>query len=259
MSTIKLKVIQVNIYKGRYLDSLVDFLRRENPDFVTMQEVTTGGFSLYEGKDADVFDLLSKRLKMFGVFHGDLKLKGDDASIFGNAVFSKHEIVSNNILTLKTFRPVTNEELNGVSGEVREQIDRHLLDVNVNLDGCNIHVMSWHGAWTAPPQDTSETERQAELVYKHIKKIDTPFILGGDLNAVIGSKTVDLISSVSNNLMLKCRVSMTTNPAVHKIAPQGFLIDYLFTSREFRLKSINVPQITISDHLPVLAELEVDL
>lgn len=258
MSRTKLKAIQVNIYKGRYLDSLIDFLKQENPDFITMQEVTKGSFSLYSGESSDIFGLLLKKLNMFGVFHGDLKLKEDKSSKFGNAVFSKHKINSSNVLTLKTFRPITNDELDGVSGHVREKIDRHLLDAESDLGGHAIHIMSWHGAWTAPPHDTFETKRQAELVYKYIKNIGGPFILGGDLNAVIGSKTVDTIGSVSNNLMLKSGVKMTTNPAVHKIAPRGFLIDYLFTSREFRLKSVKVPQITVSDHIPVVAELEID-
>lgn len=259
MSIIKLKVIQVNIYKGRYLDSLIDFLKKENPDFVTMQEVTTGGFSLSGVEKADVFRELLHELKMFGVFHGDLKLKEEKDSKFGNAVFSKHRIIKSKVLTLKTFRPVTNDELNGKSGEVREKIDRHLLDAEVNFRDKDIHIMSWHGAWTAPPHDTPETKKQAELVYRYIMNVDEPFILGGDLNAILGSKTVDLISSASNNLMLKCNVSMTTNPDVHKIAPRGFLIDYLFTSSEFKFKSIEVPQITVSDHLPVVAELEIDV
>lgn len=259
MSTFRIKIIQINIYKGRYLEDLVSFLKDENPDFVTMQEVTKGGFNLYMDKAANIFGILKDRLGMHGEYYGDLRLKGDKNARFGNAVFSKSKIIGKHVLVLKKFRPVTNLELDGKSGEIREQIDRHLLDTIVNLHGCDMHILCWHGAWTAPPSDTKETFKQSTLVYKHLMEIKAPFILGGDLNAVIGSKTVDMIGKVANNLMLGSNAKMTTNVKVHKIAPLGFLVDYIFASKEFKLKSISVPQITVSDHLPVIAEVEIDL
>ncbi len=259
MSTYKIKIVQINIYKGRYLDTLVDFLKKEDPDFVTMQEVTTSGFSLYEGDNKDIFAVLGSKLGVGGVYNGDLKLIGDEKARFGNAVFSKHKMVGKNSLVLKSFRAVTNEELDGESGEIREQIGRSLLDAVVNFHGSDFHIMSWHGAWTAPPQDTAETMRQANMVYDYLKKLNDPFILGGDLNAVMTSKTVELIGKVANNLMIQADAKVTTNLKVHKIAPLGFLIDYIFASAEFKLNSITVPEITVSDHLPVIAELEIDL
>lgn len=259
MSTFRIKIIQINIYKGRYLDSLVDFLKDEDPDFITMQEVTAGGFNLCEDKYANVFDILRDKLGMYGEYHGDLKLKGDRSASFGNAIFAKSRIVDKHVLVLKKFRPITNLELDGKSGEIRELIDRHLLDTVVNFHGSDIHIISWHGAWTAPPSDTQETLRQAKLVYKYLAGINGPFILGGDLNAVIGSKTIDMLGKVANNLMLGTNVKMTTNVKVHKIAPRGFLVDYVFVSKEFKVKSVTIPQITVSDHLPVVAELEIDL
>lgn len=256
MSVRDLKFIQINIYKGKYLESLIEFLKKENPDFISMQEVTTNGFNLYLDKHVNLFEILCNRLNIHGVFHGDLKLTGDPTSVFGNAVFSKRPVVRKKVITLKKFRPVTIPELDGESGEIREQIDRHLLDCEVNLGGKTIHVMSWHAAWTAPPQDTQETLKQATCVYNHLKMITGPFILGGDLNAVIGSRTVDMIGELANNLMISSGVGITTNLKVHKIAPRGFLIDYIFTSKDFELIKLEVPRITVSDHLPVVAELK---
>src|SRR3989338_8436487 len=165
-----------------------------------MQEVTTNGFNLFANKNVSLFELLGKRLQMYGVFNGDLRLKGDKSSVFGNAVFSKYKIVGKKVVTLKTFRPLTIEELDsGDSGEVREQIHRHLLDAFVIVDGRRMHVMSWHGAWTAPPRDTYETLRQAKMVADYLKDLKEPFILGGDLNNVIGGKTVGLIKKIAKN------------------------------------------------------------
>src|SRR3989344_5366586 len=94
------KFIQVNIYKGKYLENLLDFLKKDDAD-----------------------------------------------SFFGNAIFSKYKIINSNVVVLKTFRPVTIDELDGVSGDIREQIPRHLLDAEVDYDGKVMHILSWHGAW----------------------------------------------------------------------------------------------------------------
>ena len=36
------KFIQINIYKGQYLEALTGFLKDRDPDFISMQEVTAG-------------------------------------------------------------------------------------------------------------------------------------------------------------------------------------------------------------------------
>ncbi len=255
MSTSRIKIIQINIYKGRYLDSLVDFLKAENPDFITMQEVTEGSFNLSQGFGGNIFDLLKDRLGMQGVYNFDLIC--DDGAKMGNAVLGKHKLLESFVLTLRNGRVYGRDEFAKLTRF--ETIPRHLIDVVFKLGDTNLHVASWHGAWTAPPADTKETFRQSTLVYKYLKALEGPFILGGDLNAIIGSKTVDIIGKVANNLMLDSPADMTTNPKVHKIAPLGFLIDYIFVSSEFKVKSLRVPQVTVSDHLPVVAEVEISL
>jgi len=80
-------------------------------------------------------------------------------------------------------------------------------------------------------------------------------VLGCDSNNVIQSKTIGLINKVSNNLLLDSGVLGTTNLKIHKISPVTYLIDYIFTSRNVQKLSVFVPKITISDHLPVIAEL----
>ena len=253
----RIKFIQINIYKGRYLDELVAFLKMEDADFISMKEVRKNGFNLFADKNVSLFELLGKRLQMYGVFNGDLRLKGDKSSVFGNAVFSKYKIVGKKVVTLKTFRPLTIEELDsGDSGEVREQIHRHLLDTFVIVGGRRMHVMSWHGAWTAPPRDTYETLRQAKVVSEYLKNLDAPFILGCDANNVPGSKTIGLIDDAAVNLIIGKGIVQTTHPREHKIVPRGFLVDYIFTSNHFKLLKLQVPEILVSDHLPVVAELE---
>lgn len=247
--------MQINIYKGKYLDALVDFLRQEKPDFISMQEVATGKLNYTDDKTISLFEELKSQLGLDGVYNVDVKLEGDKKSTFGNAVLSKFPISSSKIVNLHSFRPLTMLEIES-DQRIWAQVPRHVLDQVVDIGGEKVHAMSWHGAWTAPPTDTPETLRQAKIVADYLKSLAGPFILGVDINNIPQSKTVQIIDEVAVNHMTGSGVLQTTHPKIHKIVPRGFLIDYIFTSPDFKLKSLKVPEVTVSDHLPVVAQLE---
>lgn len=250
-----IKFIQINIYKGKYLEALVEFLQRENPDIITMQEVSVAEANLCSDKSANLFELIRGEMGLGGVYTTDVKLEGFPNSAFGNAVLSRFPITGHKMIKLKEFRPLTLEEFSSTES-IWPFIPRHLLDATIDLDGQSLHAISWHGAWTAPPQDTPETERQAKIVVDHLSSISVPFIIGGDLNTIPQSKTIQMVSSIATNLMEGSGILQTMNSRLHRIGSRGYLVDYIFTSKHFKKISLDVPQVDVSDHLPVVAELE---
>ena len=250
----QIKFIQVNIYKGKYMDSLVDFLNKEKPDIVAMQEVTAGEVNYFEDKTINTFEYIKEKTGLNGYFYGDLEFVDSSDSLFGNAVLTKHKPVDLKVLSLKKYRPLTLAEFE--DSTIWPEISRLAIDATVEIEGINVHAISWHGAWTAPPADTQETLRQAQMVADYLKNLNEPFIVGVDINNVPESRTVGIINSVANNLMAGAGVMQTTHPKLHKIAPRGYLVDYIFVSKDFKVVSLKVPQVTISDHLPVVATLE---
>lgn len=251
------KFIQINIYKGKYLDSLVSFLKSEEPDFISMQEVTWGALNLCEDRKTNLFELLKEKLSMAGVCYFDWKVKENPGSL-GNAVFSKYPITDHKVIVLN--EPVE-VDMDFVQGELGfENAPRHIIDALVDVNGGHlVHTISWHGAWTAPPVDTKETLRQSRMVRDYLQELNNkrePFLLGGDLNSIRDNETIKLLSRAANNLMLGSGFKQTTHPKIHKIAPRGFLVDYIMTSKDFKVKSLRVPDIIVSDHLPVVAEVE---
>lgn len=250
----RFKFIQINIYKGKYLDTLVEFLKQEKPDFVSMQEVTGGGENLCDDKSLDITEYLKQKLSMDAVFEKEYDIS-DISGYLGNAVLTKHKIETRNVVTLKPTTIFTTAQIN--DPEYFDKTPTNVVDCVCNIGQFTFHIMSTHGAWTAPPQDTVETIRQAGLVADYLKKIKEPFVLGGDFNNVIQSKTIGIINRVANNLLFDSAVLETTNPKVHKIAPRGYLIDFIFVSRNIKLIKLSVPQITVSDHLPLVAEFEI--
>lgn len=252
----KLKFIQINIYKGRYFDELVDFLKEEAPDFISMQEVSAGKLNNYESKDVNLFELLSQKLSYKGVFHSDVEILGDPNASFGNAVFSKWPILDSKIVVLNTFRPMTLTEF--VSDPaIWASISRHMLDVVCQVGGVGVHAISVHGRRIAPPVDNPESTRQANLIVDHLRFLgNEPFVVGGDFNMPPETSAITIVSRMANNLMQDLRIKQTLNPAAHELGEHGYLVDYIFTSKHFELKSLAVPQVTVSDHLPVIAQLE---
>lgn len=248
-----LKLIQVNIYAGKYWDALIEFLKTENPDFITAQEVTSGRENRIDDKTADLFELLKRELNLVGAYHKDFDVDGNGH--MGNAVLTRHKIASSKAVILKPYRMVTHDEF--VSHEFFPTFPRHALDATISVDGRVMHIISTHGAWTAPPQDTDETLRQARLLANYLSLLEEPFLLAGDFNNIPDSKTIGLINAVSNNLMTGSGIKQTTHPKIHKIVPRGYLVDYIFASKDFKLRSIRVPEVTVSDHLPVIAEVEI--
>src|SRR3989344_3014058 len=221
----RIKVIQINIYKGRYLESLADFLIREKPDLVTLQEVSSGKVNLFSDTSINLFEYLKEKIGLFGFFSQDQKLKEDSNSKFGNAIFSRWPIKSTKVLILKKFRPLTLEEFR--DSKYWPHVTRTLVDAVISLNSKSVHLMSWHGAWTAPPTETAENTRQAKLVADYLESLNTDnqsFILGGDLNMPPGTKVMETVSKVANNLMQDSPFKYTTHPKIHKIVPRKLLV-----------------------------------
>ncbi len=250
----RLKIIQVNIYKGKYLGDLVKFLKKEDADVVTMQEVTKGDLGL-DGAGADSFNVIKSALGLNGFFNNDFVIFDMPGSMHGNAVLSKFPIISTGVIRLNKFDAMNLKDFNDQAKF--PYFPRSIAQANLDVNGVEVAAMSVHGAWTAPPTDTPEVLRQAEMIANHLRSFgNEPFLLGGDFNMPPQMKVIEKINSVAQNFMRGSGIIQTTNPKVHKIAPRGYLIDYIFASKHFKLGSIKAPEVLVSDHLPVVAEVE---
>lgn len=252
------KIIQINIYRGTFLDKLVDFLRAEPPDIITMQEVSAGQVNFCPDKIVDTFQYVKEVLEMEGAVAPMYRLAGDGKSYEGNAVLTRGKILGTRVVWLKDYR-----EYNQVPWEDDgPEMPRNVLDLTVEFDGTVVHVLTAHGAWTKEPIDTPEKVRQARLLAEYLRGLgDQPFILGGDFNMEPGSEVVKTIDSVAYNIVHGLNIKNTLNLRTHRAATElgsGRLVDFIYISPHFRVESIDAPEVDVSDHLPVRAILEFD-
>ena len=59
--------------------------------------------------------------------------------------------------------------------------------------------------------------------------------------------------------MMNLGIVQTLNPRVHFLKDHGFLVDYIFGSKHMKADSIEVSDVDVSDHLPVVAQLDFDI
>lgn len=253
-------MIQVNVLHGKYWDALVAFLRAENPDIITMQEVTTGAESFSDNKKTDLFIALRDVLDMEGVYEPSFHLADEPTASFGNAVFVRGNIRSHTVAWLRPHHFLTEQER--WDEQYWPLFPRNILDAIVDIGGTTMHVLSVHGAWYRRPVDTPENTRQAEIIAAHIRSLGTmPFCMGGDLNMTPETRVIQTIDAVAKNAIHGSGIMRTLHPIVHKTVkekPEGFVVDYIYTSSHFTVKTIDSPVVDVSDHLPVRATLVYD-
>lgn len=248
-----IKAVQVNIYKGRYLENLIGFLSREYPDIIFMQEVTSGDINLSSDK-SNLFEVLKREIGYEGVFYASAKVIDRPNCFEGNAILTRHKILDSQFVPLNKHLIITLSTFD--NPDFFPDFPRSIVEAKIVISGFEIFALSCHGAWTAPPHDTKENLKQADIIASHLKSLEGPYVMGADMNMPPNSKVIKKISKYAKNLISNSGIVQTTHPTVHKIAPRGFLIDYIFTSAHFKKLSIKAPEVLVSDHLPVVASLE---
>lgn len=248
-----LKVIQINIWKGKFLDRLVEFLRNEQPDIVTMQEVTGGRENHWLDKGLDMFAYCKEALSMDGIVTPTYCITGDPNSYLGNAVFVRGKMLTHAVVWLRPYRDYARTD----DADEWPLFPGNVLDITAEIGGKTIHALSTHGAWGKEPADTDEKIQQAKILAAHLRSLsDTPFVLGGDFNMEPGSKTVATIDAVARNIVHGSGITNTLNLRTHyaaNVLPRGRLVDFIYVSPHFSVQSIDASEIDISDHLPIRA------
>ena len=165
-----LRVMTYNIYGARAtspanaadLDAIAEVIRRQNPDFVTLNEVDV--FTNRTGKDVHQARDLAEKLGMEWHFSKAIDRDGGE---YGDAVLSKYPILEKRSYRL----PCAAEQ----PGE-----DRSLCVIRVQIDGKDLYVASTHLDHLSG--DASRLVQATEIRRIRDTELEGDLILCGDLN-----------------------------------------------------------------------------
>jgi len=121
------------------------------------------------------------------------------------------------------------------------------------------NVANIHGV--AKPGDKLDNPKrleQSQKIIEYMAKIDGIKLIGGDFNLEIETESVKMFEKNGyRNLIKEFGIETTRNHFSWDIYPQKQLwADYLFVSPEVKVKSFEVPRNEVSDHLPLIVEIE---
>jgi hypothetical protein len=121
---------------------------------------------------------------------------------------------------------------------------RGLLEAGLNVQGHRITILMTH---LAPAKDSRRV--QAAQIAQRLSEIEGPRILIGDLNAPPDEESVAL-------LVRRVGGPSPAPSPTYPAARPTVRADYVLADHSFRVRAEQVPQVAISDHLPVVTDLE---
>ena len=233
-----IRVMTYNIHVGVGIDKkldlqrIADVINRERPDLVGLQEVDRG-VQRTEGKD-EIAEL-AKLTRMDFSFAHNLDYQGGQ---YGVAILSRH------LIQHADHQKYENK---------RETERRGMLRVEIELDSKKVNFVTTHLDYQYEDGRLFETEQLLRM----LDGVSGPLIVAGDFNDEPNGGAYKLMLSKFEDVWprSKAKGEGLTFPA-NKPAKR---IDYIFcrTSDRIRAKKAWVVETLASDHLPVMAEVEI--
>ncbi len=251
----RIKCIDLNIWSGgKLLDNALVFLKKENADIITMQEVYSGIDPSLD-KSRRTLSVVASELGLpYYAFAADARDTSRGLNVeWGNAIFSR--------FPLKTVKEYIIDgqygdfEVETSDASVWEYLPRMYQEVEVSLGtnrGLSIHNI--HGIWGTHGDDT---ERRLVMGKKIIEEIKgkRPLILTGDFNL---SPNTTVVKNIEQYLTNVFKDKLTSSFNMRRKTDPGYataVVDMMFLTPDIKIIDHYCPDVDISDHLPLVAHL----
>lgn len=250
-----IKVISLNLWwKSDLLPEIVEFLRAEMADVVLLQEVI----------DAHERPLAAGRPSLEGLRQGLaypyeayeemlVSDEGDGRLSLGNAVLSKFGIQDSAV----TFLVESTRETYQNVPEQWPIFPRILQTATLDTPVGTVNIGNVHGVWDLDGDNPSPARRV--MVDKILAAFEgkSNVIVAGDTNASQGNPLLKDIEKVlpsvfGDTLTSTFNMRRKSNPGYATAA-----VDHMYVSSNIKVLARDCPNVDISDHLPLIATLEI--
>jgi endonuclease/exonuclease/phosphatase family metal-dependent hydrolase len=233
-----MKIIFLNSWNGKAKEALTKFIEEQAHD--------TDIFCFQEAYDA-MKEISRDTLKEYEKLEKYKSLNEDDN--FSQAVYIKKGLAA---VTLSFGSVLENEPSIGLD-----------LYINIRLaDNREFFISNFHGISRPVGDDKLDDPariKQSKLLVEFFKNKPGLKIIGGDFNLL---PETDSIRTFTENgyrdLVKDYDITTTRNELALSKYPNNrqYFADYVFTSPDIIIKNFSVPKIEISDHLPLIVEIQ---
>lgn len=262
-----MKLISLNV--GIKIDNsrkVGEFIESQKPDIVAFQEIVRhldeSVFDMYKSK-AHIEQIIGKSLpfSFFGPqwITDAMRINGKVHRNFngfveqGNEVLSKFPIVS---ATNEFYHKNYSLELEW-ENFYTEDHPRSVQFVELDVNKKKLQIINIHGLYSKDKLDSERTLAQCKYVLNMAKRKDLPTIIVGDFNLFPDTESIQIINKEFRNLIKEYRIS-STRPSFDDGTDVGNnVVDYIFVNDRIEVKRFEVPNVNISDHLPLILDFEI--
>lgn len=229
-----MKLIFLNTWNGKLLANIKDFIKENLPstDVFCFQEV-------YEEMKVVFQDLLESHQGFFAY-----KRVSDEEDFLQATYVKKSSKVKSTQVLLK------NEPYLGLG-----------LNILIEKAGKQISIGNFHGlSQPGNKLDTPKRLEQSKLLIESLGKIPGPQIIGGDLNLEVETESIRIFEEHGyRNLIKEFSIPTTRNKYAWERYPsrKQYFSDFVLVSPEIEIISFSVPNLEISDHLPLILNIKV--
>jgi endonuclease/exonuclease/phosphatase family metal-dependent hydrolase len=245
MPTVKL--LHWNILYTEKAENILSLVKEVNPDIFCCQEISDKN-----PRSQQVVNGLSKLFKFNYFEAADITGSTGELLQLGNAIFSNFPITDHKTINLWNGP-------NTISGNISEQ--RVYIEVRLNIAGRELTVGTTHLSFAPYFADTSDRQKQAVKLMSAIVDHKSNYVITGDFNSAPNTK---IISSIEKQLVSAgpphSQPSFTTIPFSFlgfEVKGLEWRVDYIFTSHDIQVSSSQIINTKSSDHLPIVAELQI--
>lgn len=236
---------------GKVREPLLEFLQAEAPhtDIFCLQE-TWRQNNAADGH-RDLLAVLKETLPNFSLFFApmllDLNFLDKQHVDLGQAM-----LVRNSIKVIDCGQTTINPG-SGPEPEWTPGMRREMQFSKIEIASQTVNIFNMHGISRWPKTDSWEREAQSWLARNFMDKFTGPKILCGDFNLQPDTKSVATLKEGMRSLTDDYGVK-TTRGRYRKF--DDHVSDYMIVSSEIKVLGFQVPDIIISDHLPLILDFE---
>ena len=235
-----MKLVCINIELNKHREKVLDFLKKEKPDVICLQELLESDFERFKNE-----------LNMEGVFELfyvlSLTREPDRPELngqkYGVAIFSK-----------KIFNSGVNFYV-GTKENILKPLDKYF----ENKENTKNNVFVWVDIENKKGEKFKfitthlPVTKNGEVTDFQLKNIPE-FVICGDTNAPRGREAFDKMAKVyKDNIPKKYKTSIDQN--LHRVKGIQFMVDCLFSTPGYTAKDVKLVD-GVSDHIAIVADIE---
>jgi endonuclease/exonuclease/phosphatase family metal-dependent hydrolase len=242
-----MKIMSLNIWGGHVKQPLLDFIAKHHDvDVFCFQEVYHNGARKVSDEERVVYLNIFAEMQALLPEHKPF-FRPVVENHYGIAMLVKNEV---EVIEEGQFPIYDNPGYPGI-GPAHSRI---LQWANCQVGPHVYTVINIHGLWNGKGKtDSPERILQSQRIREFVEKLKDPFVLCGDFNLRPDTESLQIIQKGMTNLIEKQGITSTRTsfyPKEEKFA------DYVFTSPALTVRRFEVLQDVVSDHAPLLVEVE---